>query len=32
LCVSVTLPINAPAASQGQSASGIRLRISGTQA
>lgn len=32
LCVSVSLPIAAPAASQGQSASGIRLRISGTQA
>lgn len=32
LCVSVTLPINAPADSQSQSASGIRLRISGTQA
>ncbi|MBF4633517.1 hypothetical protein ITJ38_03765 [Agreia pratensis] len=32
LCVSVTLPINAPAESQGKSASGISLRISGTQA
>jgi hypothetical protein len=32
LCVSVTLPIDAPADSQGQSASGIRVRISGTQA
>ncbi|CAD5994917.1 hypothetical protein [Agreia sp. COWG] len=31
LCVSVTLPLNAPAASQGQSATGIQLRISGTQ-